>query len=127
MATLANAKSLRELKALYRRYASLHHPDKGGCALTMQKINRQYEAMKVKLKQAEQQAQVISYDFSSVTIGSKVYVNNTAAEVIDVNERYFRVVAIGRNRQAQFDKKTGLGRFNSKLRAGFQPLYQQAC
>ena len=126
MATLANATSLRELKALYRRYASIHHPDKGGNPLTMQKINRQYEAMKIKLKQ-DQHSNVYHIDFSDITVGSRLFINNTQAEVIAVDEHYFRVVAIGRNRQAQFDKKTGLGRFNQKLRASFQPLYQQAC
>lgn len=50
MATLAAAESLDELKDLYRHYAAIHHPDKGGCTSRMQSLNHQYREMKKRLK-----------------------------------------------------------------------------
>jgi curved DNA-binding protein CbpA len=37
--------TLEELKALYRKLATLHHPDKGGNTATMQAINNEYDAL----------------------------------------------------------------------------------
>ena len=123
MATLAVAESMQQLKSLYRHYAAIHHPDKGGCHVRMQELNRQYQAMKERLKTASNDEGLARNDFSNIVVGCKLYVNNTPCEVLAVSEQYFTAVAIGRNRQALFDKTTGLGRFNSKIQASFQLRY----
>lgn len=38
----STAKTVAEIKALYRELAMRHHPDRGGDTATMQEINRQY-------------------------------------------------------------------------------------
>jgi len=121
MATLAAAESLDELKNLYRHYAAIHHPDKGGCTSRMQNLNFQYREMKKRLKKAANDESPCSGSFSCLRVGDQLYVNTTRVEVIEVGEQSFRVIAVGRSRQATFDKHTGLGR-NPRLRASFQPL-----
>lgn len=119
MASLAVAQTLPELKQLYRRLAALHHPDKGGCSHKMQILNKQYRIMQKRLKDSANDADISTDDFSNLQIGTKLFINRTPVEVLWVNEHSFRVVAEGRSRQAQFDKRTGLGRFNSRLKASF--------
>ncbi len=123
MATLAVAKSLDELKNLYRHYAAIHHPDKGGCTSRMQNLNHQYREMKKRLKKAANDESPCPNSFSCLRVGDQLYVNATRVEVLEVSEQSFRVIAVGRNRQASFDKRTGLGR-NPRLRASFQPLHK---
>lgn len=121
MATLAAAESLDELKHLYRHYAAIHHPDKGGCTSRMQNLNHQYRVMKKRLKSAANDDCICPTSFADLQIGDRLYVNATPVEVVAVNDQNFRVVALGRNRQAVFDKRTGRSR-NPRLRASFQPL-----
>jgi len=125
MTTLAVAESLHELKSLYRRYAAIHHPDKGGCTLRMQNLNFQYKEMKRRLKKSANDEITVEDDFSCLKIGDNLYVNNTLVEVVEVSDLYFRVVAVGRSRQALFDKHTGLTR-NPRLRASFNPINKPA-
>jgi len=123
MASLAVATTLPELKQLYRRYASKFHPDKGGCHERMSILNKQYRIMKQRIKQAANDPSHSQYNpptsFGQLKVGDRLYVNNTRCEVVNTNSRYFRVVAIGRSRQAQFDIETGTGRFNPRLKASF--------
>jgi len=121
MATLAVAESLDELKSLYRRYAAIHHPDKGGCTLRMQNLNFQYKEMKHRLKKSANDEVITADDFSRLQVGDHLYVNTTRVEVLEVSRMFFRVVAVGRSRQALFDKRTGLTR-NPRLRASFNPI-----
>lgn len=58
-------------------------------------------------------------DFTDIAIGMTVYVNGTRWEVLAIYKETFRVVAIGRSRQAQFYKETGVGRFNPRLVARY--------
>lgn len=127
MTTLANAESMLELKTMYRRLASTHHPDKGGCSSIMQKINNQYQIMQKRIKQASiknsQQAinakKAIIDDFSDVKPGTKLFVNGTACEVISVSSSTFHAAAISHKRQAVFCKKTGYGKYNLEIKASF--------
>lgn len=132
MASLAIAQTLPELKQLYRRLASIHHPDKGGCPKKMGIINKQYRIMQRRLQEtsanqsryqmdSNSPVSASTEDFSSIRIGTKLYVNRTPVEVLWVSEDSFRVVASGRSRQAQFCKKTGIGR-NTRLKASFSPV-----
>ncbi|MEH6358796.1 MAG: hypothetical protein V7745_07385 [Pseudomonadales bacterium] len=121
MATLAVAESLDELKDLYRRFAAIHHPDRGGSTLRMQHLNHQYQIMKRRLKKAANDEVVCKDDFSGLQVGTRLYVNTTLAEVIEVGDKHFRAIAVGRSRQALFEKQSGLGR-NPRLRASFTPI-----
>ncbi|NIB42925.1 hypothetical protein HBA55_25180 [Pseudomaricurvus alkylphenolicus] len=128
MADMASAQSLRELKHHYRRLAALHHPDRGGDLLSMQNINQEYEKrlqqlrMEISLDSRTRPGNTeASSDFSHLQPGDHIFVNATECEVLEVNQRYFRAVAKGRCRQAQFDIRTGVGVYNQRLRASFTP------
>jgi curved DNA-binding protein CbpA len=41
-----DCKTLDEVKAMYKRLAMAHHPDRGGDTVIMQEINAEYEAIK---------------------------------------------------------------------------------
>lgn len=121
MASLAIAQTLPELKQLYRRLAAVHHPDKGGCGQKMQILNKQYRIMRQRLQTPANDDDISRDDFSKIEVGTRLFVNKTPVEVLWVDDNSFRVVAEGRCRQAQFDKNSGLGRFNPKLKASFNP------
>ncbi len=78
--------------------------------------------MQKRLKDPANDADISTDDFSNLRAGIKLFINRTSVEVLWVNEDSFHVVAEGRSRQAQLDKKTGLGRFNACLKASFTPL-----
>ncbi len=40
-----NINDLNELRAMYKKLAVLHHPDKGGVTSDMQEINQEYDAL----------------------------------------------------------------------------------
>lgn len=114
MNSLARSKTITELKGNYRKLASQYHPDRGGDTLIMQKINKQYQSMLAQMKTK------LYDDFEQVAVGMTVFVNGTKCEVLAVNADTFRVLAVGRTRQALFYKDTGIGRFNSALVARYQ-------
>lgn len=133
MSTLINAQSLQELKGIYRRLAAIHHPDRGGCERTMQRLNELYQVMQTRLRMAandprrnqtkSQAAMAVTVtDFSQVQVGERLYVNSTLCEVVGVMTDSFRVRALGRTRQSVFDKKTGIGLYNRRLRASYQRI-----
>lgn len=119
MSSFYAARNLSELKHQYRKLAARYHPDKGGDLETMQAINAEYHRRHLQLKDAANDAPPLIEDFSSLRIGDTIFVNGTKCEVLEVGEFYFRVVAIGRSRQAQISKQSGRGRFNIRLRASF--------
>ena len=49
MKWFTNVKTLDELRALYRKLALLHHPDRGGSTSDMQEINAEYENLSKRL------------------------------------------------------------------------------
>ncbi len=114
MNILANSKTVTELKGNYRKLASQYHPDRGGDTNTMQKINTLYKSMLSAMKSQHYD------DFTDIAVGMTVYVNGTPCEVLATYKETFRVLAIGRARQAQFYKGTGIGRFNARLVARYQ-------
>ncbi len=119
MIALSSARNLKELKINYRKLAAQHHPDKGGNVSLMQAINEQYQDLHSRLKTTANDC-CVDEDFSQLSAGDQVYVNGTLCEVLEVTEYYFRVLACGRNRQAQICKTTGRGRFNPRLRASYR-------
>ncbi|WIO73147.1 hypothetical protein QP938_07435 [Porticoccaceae bacterium LTM1] len=149
MAHLASAQSLKELKTIYRKLASIHHPDRGGCVESMQQLNLQYQLHQERLQLAandplfsvsthsswengwesihsrNKQPTPPPCNFNSIAVGDKIYINATLCKVLGVTDDSFRAQAIGRERQSVFDKKTGIGIFNRRLRASYSPLDRQ--
>ena len=126
MQQLAAAQSLAELKSQYRKLVSIHHPDRGGDVSVMQALNTQYELMyeRFYIKGAgANDAAVMSEDFSVLEVGANIYINSTCCEVLELTATAFRVVVLGRSRQAWFDLEAGKGLYNTRLRASFKPIY----
>jgi DnaJ-class molecular chaperone len=123
--TMANATSMAELKAVYRQLAFMHHPDRGGCSSIMQRVNQQYQMMRQKLKErmsAPESEHNVADDFSQLQPGTLLFVNSTPCEVLSVTETTFNAIAKTHNRQAVFCKRTGLGKYNRRIRASFSPI-----
>ena len=123
MTDLASAQSLDELKGMYRRLVAIYHPDRGGSTLAMQKLNSEYQLLTEQLKKSE--ARILAADFSRIKVGTRLYVNTTKVEVLQVERDRFRVVALGRCRQAVFCRKTGLGLYNHRQKASYFPIKRQ--
>lgn len=56
-----------ELKSLYRKLATKHHPDAGGDNATMQAVNAEYTALFTKLKDTHRNAEGTVYTSSNPT------------------------------------------------------------
>jgi len=123
MTAFANIDDLSELKLIYRRLAARWHPDRGGDPTMMQLINTQYDAHVERL--ALRVAIDTGIDFSHLEVGYCVWVNGTECEVIAITADSFRVVARGRTRQAVFERSTGIGKFNPRLKASFDNRHQR--
>lgn len=50
---LKNAKNISELKAIFKKLAMIHHPDRGGNTRDMQNLNNEYERLFNILKHSE--------------------------------------------------------------------------
>lgn len=131
MTAFANIDNLQDLKRAYRRLAARWHPDRGGNAAAMQQINVLYDEHRLRLAADisatdHQETSVESgVDFSALEIGYRIWVNGTECEVTAVTAHTFRVVAHGRSRQAIFDRATGIGKFNTRLKASFDNRHAQ--
>jgi hypothetical protein len=124
MTAFTDIDNLKDLKRAYRQLAARWHPDRGGSAATMQQINALYDRHRSRLsRRADRSPPVIEtdagVDFSAIEIGYTVWVNGTECEVTAVTAQTFRVVAKGRSRQAVFERPTGTGKFNPRLKASF--------
>lgn len=109
-----------ELKRHYRKLACQFHPDRGGDVHAMQAINSEYQATLNRLQNKKRFTQFCN--FKHIAVGDTLYVNGTEAEVIEVHHTTFRAVAKGRSRQAVFDKNTGYGKYNRRLRASMENI-----
>lgn len=99
-----------ELKSRYRRLAFMYHPDKGGQLDIMQEINREYSEWETGFKTKPR-------SLKEIRIGNMIYVNKSECVVTEVNDRLFKARSLFTNREAYFDRDTGYGLFNLKLRA----------
>lgn len=124
MTAFANIEDLTELKRTYRRLAAQWHPDRGGDATMMQKINAQYDWHRARLGSLAPLDAGI--DFSFIEVGYTVWVNGTECEVTVVSSQSFQVVAKGRSRQAVFDRSSGTGKYNHRLKASFDNRHARA-
>jgi hypothetical protein len=124
MTAFADIDNLRDLKRTYRQLASRWHPDRGGSAATMQHINALYDQHRLRLSSnADRDEPAIradaGIDFTALEVGNTIWVNGTECEVTEVTVHTFRAVAKGRSRQAVFDRASGIGRFNARIKASF--------
>lgn len=104
-----------ELKRHYRKLVALHHPDRGGDLRAMQSINNEYQESLERMRKESRWTQFCN--LTNISVGETLFVNGTESEVTEVSRDWFRVVAKGRTRQAIFDKHTGFGKYNRRLRA----------
>ncbi|MFT7129254.1 MAG: hypothetical protein ACI89U_001368 [Gammaproteobacteria bacterium] len=130
MQQLSAAQSLSELKYHYRKLVAKHHPDRGGNVIYMQALNAKYDRLQGRFTSHKRSANDDDFsskntqrdNFLNLQAGEKIFINSTVSEVIKVTATAFRVVAKGRSRQAWFDINTGIGLYNEKLRASFEPI-----
>lgn len=105
-----------QLKKEYRKKALKLHPDLGGSEAEFMKLSQEYKFWKKKLH-------VHKNDLTQIEVGDTVFVNKTECEVTYVDEISFIAKAKGRVKYAIFDKKTGVGKYNSNYRAALVKEY----
>lgn len=101
--------SENQLKSTYRQLVKSYHPDRGGDTGKMQEINREYDKIKKCFNK-------IPCSLKDIEVGHVVYVNTSKCYVTYVEEKLFKVRAIESKREAFFDRSTGLGIFNFRIR-----------
>lgn len=94
----------------YKRLAVMFHPDRGGDENIMREINREYDLIKRKLRKQ-------SENLAFVRVGDTILVNGTECKVTAVFSKTFFARAKGRHRFAVFNKETGVGLYDEKLKA----------
>lgn len=108
--------SENQLKKEYRKKALQLHPDLGGNEAEFIRLTQEYKFWKKKLIAGKN-------DLSRLEVGDTVYVNKTECMVTYVDEHSFIAKAKGRVKYAVFDKKTGIGKYNSNYRAALMKEY----
>ncbi|NOY49409.1 MAG: J domain-containing protein [Chlorobi bacterium] len=91
---------LNSLTLIYRRLAMLNHPDMGGNAETMKKINIEYQVLKDKLTNH-------SRSKPGFEINELVLINNSYGRVSHIGEHIIIVNSEVTNRRAIFSKESG--------------------
>lgn len=100
----------QDLKKRYR-YLALHfHPDKGGSIDIMQQINNEYSLWQQGFTSRPKY-------IHEVQVGNMIYVNNSRAVVVEVQDKVFRAKSLETKREMYFDIETGYAQFNLKFRA----------
>ncbi|PLW99601.1 MAG: hypothetical protein C0594_16860 [Marinilabiliales bacterium] len=99
-----------ELQKIYRELAKTNHPDLGGRKNVMQKLNEEYSYLLKNFKTTPS-------SFRELQRGNHVFVNGSKCTVVEVDEKLFKAKSIRSKREALFDKSTGYGLFNFKIRA----------
>ncbi len=102
--------NIAELKLIYRRLAMLNHPDMGGNAEIMKRINIEFEQIK---RQIEDQSKA----FNSLVVGDSIVVNGSVSIIISITETTFTARSEYTNRQAEFSKTNGICINNPKFKA----------
>jgi len=108
--------SEEQLKKEYRKKALKLHPDLGGSEAEFLKLTQEYKFWKKKLN-------LHKNDLTKLEIGDTVFVNGTECEVTYVDQVSFIAKAKGRVKYAIFDKKTGIGKYNTNYRAALVKEY----
>ena len=110
MAYFTEVKKKKNLKSKYRRLLLINHPDKGGKLDKMQAINEEYNMLKCTFG-------IFPKDLKNIMVGNFINVNKSICVVTKVEDKLFIAKSFSTNRVAMFDKDTGYGVFNFKIRA----------
>ena len=110
MTYFADVKERTDLKSKYRKLSLMYHPDKGGELQIMQAINEEYKMLKHTFG-------IFPKDLRNVKVGNFVYVNKSLCIVFKVEDKLFYAKSFYSGRVAMFDKDTGYGLFNFKIKA----------
>lgn len=110
MTYFVDVKEKADLKARYRKLSLVYHPDKGGENEKMQAINREYNHLKKTFG-------IFPKNLKDVRVGNFVFVNKSVCMVFKVEKKLFYAKSFTTGRIAMFDKETGYGLFNFKIRA----------
>ena len=110
MTYFADVKEKADLKSLYRKLSFLYHPDKGGQVEQMQAINAEYNLLKDTFGKFPK-------NLKHIKVGNFIYVNKSLCLVTKVESKLFYAKSFKTGRVAMFDKSTGYGVFNFKIRA----------
>lgn len=102
--------SKSQLKKTFRNLAFSNHPDLGGKTSVMQKINEEYMFLNKSLNK-------IPDMLTEVCVGNRIFVNESTCIVTEVDGNLFKAKALISKREAYFDKESGFGLFNFKIRA----------
>jgi len=102
--------NIAEVKVIYRRLAMLNHPDMGGDAEIMKRINIEFEQIK---RQIEDQSKA----FNSLAVGDSIVVNGSVSVIISITKTTFTARSEYSNRQAEFSKTNGICINNPKFKA----------
>lgn len=110
MTYLVDILTPNQLKQTYRNLAMSNHPDKGGECSIMQRINEEYKLW-------EKGFSTSPKNFNEISVGHKIYVNSSECVVTDVEDKCFKAKSLWSLNEAYFDRATGYGLFNFKIRA----------
>lgn len=110
MTYFLDVKEKSDLKNRYRKLSLAYHPDKGGEIEKMKAINQEYNMLKNTFG-------VFPSDLRKVRVGNFVFVNKSVCIVFKVEKKLFYAKSFATGRFAMFDKSTGYGVFNLKIRA----------
>lgn len=110
MKHFVDVKCKSELKKKYRTLALTFHPDKGGRIEKMQELNNEFALL-------SKTWGVMPKSLPEVQEGNLVYVNSSKCIVTMVEHNHFKAKSTETSREAFFDKSTGYGLLNFKIRA----------
>ncbi len=110
MTYFTDVKAKEELKSKYRKLSLLYHPDKGGQQEKMKEINAEYNILKHTFGK-------FPNDLRNIEVGNFVYVNRSMCVVTRVEDKLFEAKSFKTSRVAMFEKDTGYGLFNFKIKA----------
>lgn len=110
MTYFLDVKEKSDLKSTYRKLSLAYHPDKGGELKKMQAINEEYNMLKNTFG-------IFPKDLRRVRVGNFVFVNKSLCIVFKVEHKLFYAKSFNTGKIAIFEKDTGYGLFNFKIRA----------
>jgi len=84
--------TLEELKAMYRKLAFQHHPDRGGNAETMKAVNNEYDALFPKLKDVHKTKDGETYTARQTTTETADQFKDLIAELMKMDDITIEII-----------------------------------